>query len=958
MDDAGFRHPGAERQRPLSPLRVVLLSGVAVCGIMAYSARTVRAQTVPPNSPCNGGGGGTVVCTNVANGVRLNNGGGPVTTLVVNNPDVPIAPSSNVDGIQFTSSVALTISSNTGVHGISTTGSAQGIEAFSSGGSVTIVSTGNITTLGISADGIQAMADNAGAISVTNIGNISTASSNAEGIYARSHTAAVTVNSTGNITAGGAEGDGIVAISTTGAVTVTSTGNITTTGSGAEGILVDSDGSVSVTSTGNVTTTQSISDALYAQSRDAGNVTVTSTGNLSTNGIQSEGIFARSLGGGAVTVESSGNISTAGQAAEGILAQSAGGPITVTSSGNISTSGGVADGIFARSTAAGVVMVDVSGSIVATGSGANGVRAFSSTGDTTVTITSGSDVAGGTGLGAGVSFSGAGAGTDNKLVNHGVLSAGSGLAIQGGAGNDVIDNSGVVTGNVLLSTGDNAFINRWGGVLNAGATVDLGTANLLTNDGRISPGGEGSVLTTALTGNILQQAMGRFLVDVNPGTTADRLSVTGSADLSGTVVVNMLAMPTALSQQYTILSADGGVTDNGLTAEGSTLAFTVELLYPDTQTVVLGTTVDFSFNGLNRNQTAIGDHLNASFAAGSAGLNPVFLALINMFDPGAYRSALDQLSPEIYNAAKLSAFYANDDFTNNLLSCRVNGVDAASIMREGQCLWIGGRARFLDGDQTRENIGFDETAGMFAAGGQTALDSVWRFGFGVGYQTSALTMDSGAKSDGDQAHGGVVLKYNPGSLLLAAAVTGGYGWYDTTRPISFGGFSATAKGDYEIGFLTGRLHASYLLGTSQLYAKPMLDVSWTQLDITDVRETGAGGAGIVVAGHGEAVASIAPAILVGTQWELANGAQMRPFVKVGFTWLSSDEFTLDASFTDTPAGVSPFTIGTAVDDIRADIGVGIEVVSRENGTLRLHYDGHFGERTELHSIGLRGSSRF
>jgi len=38
-----------------------------------------------------------------------------------------------------------------------------------------------------------------------------------------------------------------------------------------------------------------------------------------------------------------------------------------------------------------------------------------------------------------------------------------------------------------------------------------------------------------------------------------------------------------------------------------------------------------------------------------------------------------------------------------------------------------------------------------------------------------------------------------GPLLLPAAVSGGWGWYDTERPISFPGFSALPRSDHDIG---------------------------------------------------------------------------------------------------------------------------------------------------------------
>ena len=43
-----------------------------------------------------------------------------------------------------------------------------------------------------------------------------------------------------------------------------------------------------------------------------------------------------------------------------------------------------------------------------------------------------------------------------------------------------------------------------GGLFNSGTMVNLGAGDPLTNDGTLAPGGVGTVLTTTLTGNLIQ----------------------------------------------------------------------------------------------------------------------------------------------------------------------------------------------------------------------------------------------------------------------------------------------------------------------------------------------------------------------------------------------------------------------------------------------------------------------
>ncbi len=86
--------------------------------------------------------------------------------------------------------------------------------------------------------------------------------------------------------------------------------------------------------------------------------------------------------------------------------------------------------------------------------------------------------------------------------------------------------------------------------------------------------------------------------------------------------------------------------------------------------------------------------------------------------------------------------------------------------------------------------------------------------------------------------------------------------------------------------------------------------------------------------------NISPALEIGTEWWLANGTLVRPFVRVGATWFSDDDFTLAASFTGAPEGVTPFVIRAHMDDVLADVAAGLDMINSENSALRVYYDGH------------------
>ena len=191
--------------------------------------------------------------------------------------------------------------------------------------------------------------------------------------------------------------------------------------------------------------------------------------------------------------------------------------------------------------------------------------------------------------------------------------------------------------------------------------------------------------------------------------------------------------------------------------------------------------------------------------------------------------------------------------------------------------------------------------GEVAGGLQSALGPVWRVGLAGAYERSSLDTDTNAWSDADRVNGGAVLKFNPGPLLLAAAVSGGWGWYDTKRPIDFPGFTALAQSDNEISYIDGRLRAEYLVSAGRWYAKPMADLDATHINLDGVHENGAFGAGLNVRGNDETVLSATPALELGAESGIVGGTLVRPYVRGGVTLFDDPDFVLLASFEGAPS---------------------------------------------------------
>lgn len=874
----------------------------------------------------------------------------------------------------------------------------NGIYARSSGSGtgVTIDRSGDIDAAEI---GIFAQATQ-GTVSVTNVGDVS---GGAAGIYAYSTGADDTntiVNQTGDIVATGgsailphnwlapsdettAGGYGIMAVSTSGSTYVTADGDITATVAGIYAFSTGDGTSVVVDQTGDITATggsavmpHTVFDSspapagygIFARA-PAGTVTVTSAGDIDA---VLEGIYAYTTGGAGqtLTVDHTGNITSS--AANGIYAFTSATPVTITNVGDIDAA---LSGIFIDTETTETVTLTQTGNVTARGG--DGIYAVATDGEIDATVTGdvgatahaihlegygnfdltvgGGTITGASGY-AGVYFE---QGLTNALTNYGTIRNADGIdgvAILAENSDTTVDNYGRVIGDVDLYEWTNAFNNHEGALFEAGATVDLGEWNYLTNDGTFSPGGQGRVLTTSLTGGYVNNPDGVFLVDVDmDASSADLVEVSDDADLSGRVFVNLLSFDEA-PQTFTILTTGDVVTTQELTLQQPVLL--AEITYPTDQQVDLTIYgVDFNPSGLSGNPGAVGDHLTGAFYAGSPGLGPVFTALVGLTTTAAVDDALRQLTPDVMLSAKLADLYGGLDFADGLMSCKVAG-GATTFGAEGQCAWARMRYDRLDQDGSEDEPGFTQDTGEFSAGAQFAAEGDWRFGFGFGAAFVDLESDgTDQEVDGTRVEGGAVAKYVPGPWLFAAALSGTYGWYDSSRRVDFGGYSDEFSGSPEVGTLNGRLRAAYTAGGDSFYVRPQVDLNATLVHLSGFSESGGAGA-MTFDSETDTIVSLAPAVEVGAQADLGDGMLLRGFLRGGLDWFMDPELNVTGAFVDAADGAGDFTITTSPDDVLWTVSAGADLFTSGGITVRAAYDGKFGESTTDNSVSLKVSMDF
>jgi len=755
---------------------------------------------------------------------------------------------------------------------------------------------------------------------------------------------------------------------------------------------------------------------------NGGTVSVTNSGNIATQGDFAHGIVAQSVGGGgglAGMLNPQGVTETTfGAGMRGILKQiegvgasfagsvggnGSGGEVTVAQTGNITTQGRYSHGIFAQSAggllSGGPVSVTLDGDIDAQGVDSSGILAQSvggaGGGNISVNILGGT-VRGGSGEGAGVWFMD---GANNVLTNHGTVTTMggiSGMAIGGTTGSETVHNYGIVTGSVDLGAGTNRFHNYQGGTFNSGAKVYLGTGNLLTNDGRLSPGGAGAVQTTTLTGNLVQTPTGNYLADLDlKSARADRLTLWGAADMAGLLTLNLMDpgwIPPG-TQRFHLIMGAANVDNSGLALDplGSrnTAVVNYQLSFMGTDLDVV-TRVNFAPSGLTANQAAIGNAVNAiQLAGGTEKFAPLASKLVGMATLSDLASVYNQLSPETYDSYTKTSHEVTRQYTQTLLkrihSVRMalgtagsmsdpaerdrwilayRGADASvnQLLAPGQAkktprygMWGDGFG--LWGNQN----GVDGFTGYEyrTSGGVLGVDSIVsdRFlaGIGLGQSRTNVDLDNNrGNGDIDSTFGSLYGSYFTPNMYIDVALSYGSQSYETNRNVVIDNAARTLHGEHDAD-----LYSAYAEGGYNFYLEKWVLQPYAHLQYVTLDEKG----------FTESVDNVSLQIQGRTTKSLVSelGARFERVIPIssgillpGVSAAWSHDFDLDdrtitSSFAAAPG--ASFTVqGQDMHSDGAVLGVGVTYLGKTGVSASIKYSGGF--REDYTAQGIYGEFRY
>lgn len=599
-------------------------------------------------------------------------------------------------------------------------------------------------------------------------------------------------------------GDGIIGI------------NVDTINAGDYGIHLDSNGDGNVTITANTITSDYA--GIYIEQSGDGNIDI-QVGSITSN---EDGILIDQYGSGDIDITSTGTI-TAGYDGIDINAGLYAGNITIAAN-NITADD---NGIEIDNGGYGTVDITVSG--VVEGSNA-AIYAESSYGRTTSIQ------------------------NDGTLRNSDLLSTSLAITVNGGPAD--ITNNGLITGSIITDGLDDIFVNN-GTWNNVGGTSDFGGGNdLLTNSSTgiirgandaataevttivgladlqnnglitLADGAAGDLFTT--DGNAAFSATSTLRVDVSGAGNSDLFVAAGDVVLSGGALdVNLIGALPTIGTQYTVLEGDT-VTGQFNFADKYYTAFLGLRDSYTADSVVL----DFiqlralSAAGLTPNQVATADALDSLPLS-----NTMLTSVLYLGSDAAAQSAFDQLSGDIHPGAR-TALAEDSRLPRNAVLERLSNPEGGAVW--GQLFWNTG-----DSDGNRNTAPIKRETWGFIAGADVGLGENAVIGVSGAYLSNDLDQRQ-RTSDGklETIH---VLGYvgaQAGAFRVKAGV--GYAWGDieTTRNVSFTGFSDKLTAEYDATLFQAFAEASVQLPIGGGYIEPMAQVAFLRAKTDGFTEVG------------------------------------------------------------------------------------------------------------------------
>ncbi|QEL65084.1 hypothetical protein OTERR_16080 [Oryzomicrobium terrae] len=718
-------------------------------------------------------------------------------------------------------------------------------------------SAATVTSFGANSDGITATSNN-GAVSVINRGTVSSAGG--RGLYADGGSASLTpveVSIT-NLGAVNAYQAGARAIDYRGTARIDNQGTVRSTT--RQGLIAwSASGGAEITNSGTVVADHY--DAVVAAGT-GGDVAVMNSGSITANRNMNlaqvspdfHGISAYSDGTGTVSVTNTASGTISARYDAGMAAASAQGAISMVNAGRITA----LTGLLAESNS-GRVDITNSGSITTSG--------------------------------IGIQVSSASAGS---VVNTGtVASANTAVLVAYGVALDVSNRAGgTMLGNLAL--GNLANLNN------------AGMLYLKQNVDAANPVATGSAVASSVGGTFTQASTGLLGIAVSSNNSYSTLAVGGAANLGGTIAVDVKPAYSG-AQVSNVITANGGVTDNGLRVTDNSLRYAfsalfrsngVDLVASDTGMTSISSAVSAQSPGA-QGAAQVWDRLLVN-GTSSPELSRVLNNILSSTSAGEVTAKVQQTLP-LLTGNTLNLANNTLGSVNAAVQSRVDavrGIASGDAPGADRHFWLTPFATHSRQDNDGGVAGYSSNTSGFALGADSAIGANTDLGLGFAYAKTDVSSNASSVSQSANIDLFQLMLYGRHNLGadtdLLFQVDAGRLRNEGIRKIDLAGLKATSRYDSNTAHAGIGLDRRVLLGANTTFT-PSIRLDYTWVEDPSYREKGAGGLNLQVRGRST------DAFVLGIDGKVAHKISDR-FTATANLGVGYDFFNRDASITAAYAG--------------------------------------------------------
>jgi len=535
--------------------------------------------------------------------------------------------------------------------------------------------------------------------------------------------------------------------------------------------------------------------------------------------------------------------------------------------------------------------------------------------------------------------------------------------------------NGTFTG--ILITGDQTTMTNTGTMyLYSGSAIGtLGSYNsTVTNSGTLWVGLKSAPTQVTIGGNFIQTAAGNLNIAIAPagsatttaGTTYSQLYTSGTAQLGGTLTLQVYSGFYPTGTIYKVIDAAGGITGDFTTIAGNNQLF-VQFNKLGVVTIS-GTEQAYEFvaqhlsykdvmtaNGANANQIAISGGLDkvlnyVTTTSGGTGTDAAtLLGEVDLLDAPGAKVFLDSVSPEGY-LAYAQALRDQANLFERAIDLRLNDQNS-NHPEDGWWLKFQGQGSFSStastagGYRTRDHLigfsgGYDLSGPRHVIG--AALNLSWD---SLHYAPNSLT---GTNRDLAVALYG---KQKLGAFYVSGQVAYHMGHISSTKTVTIGDYVLTATGKAEESLFKVKGEAGVDLKVGNYTLTPFGGISLAKGKISSFSETGAGAANLTVS----SINADRTDLIAGVSLQRSKGV-FRPYVRALYRQaLGSAGVNTVTAYMNAESD-STFTVtGLAPAKSEANANVGVNWVFDDAGSVFVGYQGTYRSNYVAHgvNVGLR-----